>query len=86
MSASVQASPATTGWQTGEPPKDGALYVTMGNLSYADHEGGYSQPFLSAIRWNGEHWVGADDTAVAFDLEERMHFNHWIAMPGKEAA
>lgn len=87
-SSESPSQPCSAGWQKGEPPKDGELYVALGSVKWADEYGGGSTPFLSQVRhtiregWTG--WLDENDLAIADGIEDQVFFANWICLPNDQ--
>jgi hypothetical protein len=83
--ARCAVSTGSAGWVRGEAPKDGNLYVAMGRMVGFDEWGGHSTPFLSQVRWHCDAdwggWVDERGLAVSSDIDDRVHIDHWCALP-----
>jgi hypothetical protein len=75
-----------SGWTPGSPPKDGQLYIAIGNVSERDEYGGYSDPFLSHVRWRSDEgfvgWLDERDLALVTSPKAEVHIHYWCRLPG----
>lgn len=77
------------GWQRGEAPRDGHLYVCVGSIIESDDEGGGSYPFIAKIKWLDEGkdpcWVNESGLSLAEWWADEVRIDFWCNVPGEEA-
>lgn len=77
-------------WRTENPPMDGTVIVAIGRRTWSSDHGGGSIPFTATeIRWSfqSDCWVyDRNSLSVGSADDETVHVDHWMPMPGEEAA
>ena len=77
------------GWQQGEAPKDGNVYVCIGRIIEYKDEGGGSYPFIAKIKWLNEGkepcWVYESGLSPAEWWTDKVCIDYWCNVPGEEA-
>lgn len=79
-----------SGWVSGEPPKDGKIYLGIGCIACYAPDGGESIPFLSHVRWCESEgfigWLDGEGMAIRSFCEDQVHIHHWSELPTATAA